>query len=152
MSCGLTLLAMAHNTNDTINIYLKKCIPFVFFARHQQSIDQQQSSSSFSMQPVQTVWDELFDEIAIGTEYAIRSNLSEILNQFIRKALEHQSWKLRIQAALCICTISSKLQSSIDLEQLNTLLRILINALNTKTWNGKDKVLISVASLFNNCK
>jgi hypothetical protein len=146
---------MAHNTNDIINIYLKKCIPFVFFAMHQQQVDQQklkqQQQQSLFNQPVQSVWDELFDEIATGTEYAMRSNLSEIL-RFVKLGLEHQSWKLRIQASLCVCTITSKLQSNIEEEHLNELLIMLISALSTKTWSGKDKLLISVSSVFNNCK
>lgn len=87
---------------------------------------------------VQTVsiWVELWEEITSGTEYAIKANLSEILG-FIRQGLDHKSWDMRVQSALAICTICTKLQSNIDSEHLNELLSILISALTTRTWNGK---------------
>lgn len=122
---------------------------------HQQSGDQklkqQQQSSQQQSKPSETVWNEVFDEITSGTEYAIRANLSEILN-FVKAGLEHQSWKLRIQSALTINTICNKLQSKIEQENLNELLKMLISALQTRTWTGKDKILLSVSSLFINCK
>jgi hypothetical protein len=145
---------MAKNANEMINAHLKKCIPFVFFAMHQQQVDQlkqQKQSQQQQLQPVQSVWDEVFDEITTGAEYAIRANLPDILN-FVKIGLDHTSWRLRIQAALCVCTISNKLQSNIDAEQLDTLLKTLTGALGTKTWSGKDRLLLAVSSVFNNCK
>ena len=101
---------MAQNANEMISGYLKKCIPFVFFAMHQQQVDQlkqKQQLNQQQLQTIQSVWDEVFDEITTGTEYAIRANLAEILG-FVKNGLDHQSWKLRIQAALCVCTISNQ--------------------------------------------
>jgi hypothetical protein len=147
---------MAQNADEMINAHLKQCIPFVFFAMHQQQVDQlkqkqQNNAQQQLQQPAQTVWDEVFDEITTGVEYAIRANLAEILN-FVKIGLAHQSWKLRIQAALCVCTITNKLQSNIDAEQLDVLLKMLTVALATKTWSGKDKLLLAASSIFNNCK
>jgi len=155
-SCGLTLLAIAQNIPDTINKYSKKSIPFTFFAMHhkedskqktQQQAQNQQSHENSS----QTIWENVWEEITSGTEFAVRANLGEILG-FVRIGLEHQSWKLRIQSAQAISTICSKLQSNIELTHLNEIMRLLISSLNTRTWSGKDKLLIAITSLFNNCK
>ena len=86
-----------------------------------------------------------------STEYAIRANLTEIL-RFVKMGLEHKTFEMRIQASLTICTICMKLQSNIDLENLNNLMEMLIAVLNSRTWCGKDKILIAVSCLFSNCK
>lgn len=127
-------------------------IPFVFFAIHQQQQQQaDQKAKTTTLRQTESVWNEVFEEITSGTEYAIRANLTEILN-FIKLGIEHQSWKLRIQSANSIITIATKLQSNIDLEHLNEILKMLISSLNTRFWSGKDKILTSVSSVFINCK
>jgi proteasome component ECM29 len=150
LSCGLTLLAIAHNNSEVIQKFSKKCIPFVFFAMHQQ---QQNDISIRSQQlpPQIQVWHDIWEDITSGTEYAIRGNLSEIVS-FTKLGLEHQSWPLRIQAAMSICTIAVKLQSNIDDQYLNELLMLLNSSLNTRTWSGKDRILIAISSIFINCK
>ena len=141
LSCGLTLMAIAQNNIEIINKYSKKCIPFVFFAMHQQNENQTKPKSGNQPQSSQsqTVWDDVWEEITSGTEYAIKANLSEIV-AFIKIGLEHQSWNLRIQSALSINTICTKLQSNIELLYLNALILMLNNALNTRTWTGKVKL------------
>ena len=158
-----------------MNKYSKKYTPFTFFAMHHQSENQMkikqrqleyeqqhQFKTDFetrsqmpqmpnNMSQNVSIWVELWEEITSGTEYAIKANLNEIL-EFVQKGLEHKSWDMRIQAALAICTICTKLQSNINQEHLDQLLKMLIAALATRTWNGKDKILIAVSCLFNNCK
>ena len=164
MSCGLTLLAIVQNNPDLMSKYSKKCIPFVFFGMHQQNetqmkikqqqLEQQQQNQFKSVNTESSngsVWESVWEEITSGTEYAIKANLNDIL-QIVKTGLEHQSWKLRIQSALSICTICTKLQSKIDIEHLNELITMLISALNVRNWTGKDKILIAVSCLFINCK
>lgn len=145
---------MVQNNPEITTKYSKKCIPFVFYAMHQQTeqqmkIKQQQleqlqqnqfkidlTRSNQYNQTSTSVWDDLWEEITSGTEYAIRANLNEIL-PMLKLGLEHQSWKLRIQSALAICTICSKLQSNIEVQYINQLLDMIISALSTRTWQGK---------------
>ncbi len=119
-SCGHTLLAIAQNNSELILKFAKKCVPFVFFATHnpndqlarqkqqQQLQDQDGSQFKFDLfKPISTqsmesagvpsVWFDVWEDITSGTEYAIRANLSEILN-VIKNGFEHQSWNLRIQS------------------------------------------------------
>ena len=140
LSCGLTLMAVAQNNSDVIAKYSKTCIPFVFFAMHQQNeATQQQKAAKLAgsqQSASQTIWDDVWEEITSGTEYAIRANLAEILS-LVKTGLEHSSWNLRIQAALAISTICTKLQSNIEVEYLNALIQMLNAALNSRTWTGK---------------
>ncbi|CAF0720691.1 unnamed protein product [Brachionus calyciflorus] len=148
-SCGQTLLAVVRNNNEIVTKYSKRVIPFVFFGMHQHQPDQKLKQGL--NRQTETIWNEVFEEITSGTEYAIRANLTEILN-FIKLGIEHQSWRLRIQAANSIITITTKLQSNIDLEHLNEILKMFISALSTRFWTGKDKILTGVSSVFINCK
>jgi hypothetical protein len=163
LSCGLTLFAIVQNNADLITKYSKRIIPFVFFAMHQQTEQQMilkqkqleyeqqnqfrhdfetssQLPNNVNSTQSTSIWIDLWEEITSGTEYAIKANLNEIIG-FIKNGLEHQSWSMRVQAALAICTICNKLQSNIDMNYLNDLLEMLINALNTRTWNGKVRAL-----------
>ena len=142
------------NNQEIANKYAKKCIPFIFFAMHQQTEQQMKlkqkqleqlqqnqfkidiSRTVQSNQQLSTIWDDLWEEITSGTEYAIKANLNEIL-PLLKLGLDHQSWRLRIQSAIAICTICSRLQSNIELQYLNEILSMLISALNTRTWLGK---------------
>lgn len=160
-----------------MNKFSQKYTPFIFFAMHQQTevqmklkqrqleYEQQhqfktdyETRSQMPQMPNATansqatsIWVELWEEITSGTEYAIKANLVDIL-KCVRMGLEHKNWDMRVQGALAICTICTKLQSNIDIEHLNELITMLVTALGTRTWNGKDKVLIAVSCLFTNCK
>ncbi len=175
LSCGLTLFSIVQNNQDVMSKFSKKYIPFTFFAMHgysetemklkQRQLDfeqQNQFRSDYetrsqmpqapnSAPQTESIWVQLWEEITSGTEYAIKANLTEIL-LFVKMGLEHKSWNMRVQAALTICTICTRLQSNIDPHNLNQLLNMLATTLNTRTWNGKDKILIAVSCLFSHCK
>ena len=149
LSCGLTLMAISQNNSELMAKFSKKCIPLAFFAIHQQSgetLSTQQQQQQQHQQQKTTVWNDVFDEITSGAEYAIRSNLAEIL-ELLRMALEHQSWKMRIQAAYAICTVVTKLQSQIDGDSLDLLLKMLIASLTSRTWSGKVYILLKLEYL-----
>ena len=71
-----------------------------------------------------------------GTEYAIKSHLVHILN-LIKSGFEHQSWKIRIQAASSLSTIFNKLQSKIEPVYVDEILDILNTAATQRIWSGK---------------
>lgn len=108
--------------------FSKKCIPLAFFAIHQHH-DVKQAQKS-------TIWNDVFDDITSGTEYAIKANINEIL-AILKIALESQSWKMRIQASYTISTIATKLQSQIEKDILDELLKMLLSSLTGRTWSGK---------------
>jgi hypothetical protein len=62
--------------------------------------------------------------------------MPEILD-LIKIGIEHQSWQMRIQASVALCTILNKLQSKIEHYHAEQILHILLLALNTRTWAGK---------------
>lgn len=148
LSCGLTLWAISQNNHDIMLKYIEKCAPFIFFAMHQQN---ESLSTNPTDQQKSNIWLEIWEETTSGTEYAIRTHLKEIVNS-IRAGLEHQSWKFRIQASTTICTIFNKLQSKIELDIVNELLKMLNFALSARLWSGKDRLMIAISSIFKNCK
>ena len=163
LSCGLTLFSIVQNNAELMTKFSKRYTPFTFFAMHHQTESQMkikqrqleyeqqhmfrtdyetrshmpQIPNNVSQAP--SIWVELWEEITSGTEYAIKANLSEIL-RFVKMGLDHKSWDMRVQSALAICTICTKLQSNIELEFLNELLQMFLGALNTRTWNGKVRI------------
>ncbi len=72
----------------------------------------------------------------IGTEYAIKSHLGDILS-LIKIGFEHQSWKIRIQAASSLGTVFNKLQSKVEAVYIDDILAILNSAVNVRAWSGK---------------
>jgi hypothetical protein len=143
------LFAIIQNNMEVVAKHSKKCIPLAFFAMHQHTDQQlklkqqQQQLLQQSNNQKQSVWEDVFEEITSGTEYAIRANLEEI-SQLIKTGLEHQSWNMRIQSAHCVCTIATKLQSHIDKTCLDELVKMLNASLSSRTWNGK--VLLTLTS------
>lgn len=151
-------MAISQNNSEVMIKFSKKCVPLAFFAIHQpsssengQSQQQQQQQLQQQVQNKNSIWNDVFDEITSGTEYAIRAHLNEILS-LVKIGLEHQSWKMRIQAASAISTIATKLQSHMEKECLNQILEMLVPSLSSRNWSGKDKLMVSVSSVFINCK
>lgn len=144
-SCGLTLMAISQNNSEVMIKFSKKCVPLAFFAIHQPNSEnsgqtQQQQQLQQQIQNKNSIWNDVFDEITSGTEYAIRANLNEIL-ALVKIGLEHQSWKMRIQAASTISTIATKLQSHMEKESLNQILEMLVPSLSSRNWVGKVRKL-----------
>ena len=154
MSAGLTLLAISQNYSEILMKYSKICVPFIFFAMHQSNEklnEQQELAAAATSDSASNVWNEVWEEATSGTEYAIKSHLNDILS-LIKTGFDHQSWKIRIQAASALSTVFNKLQSKIDPLVIDEILTILNSALITRIWSGKEKVLLSISSLFSNCK
>ncbi len=83
--------------------------------------------------------------LLLGTEYAIKTHISGIL-ELIKIGIEHQSWKIRIQASVTLCTILNKLQSKIENGHMDEILNIILLALNTRTWSGKVSLSLLIRS------
>lgn len=96
-------------------------------------------------------WEELWSEIAPGTELGIRQNLEEII-QKSSKALESASWTTKAQAANAIATVAQRLGSDVDEEKRKSLLRILTSGLQGRTWKGKERLLLAISTLACNSK
>jgi hypothetical protein len=153
LSAGLTLLSISQNNSEILMKHAKLCVPFIFFAMHQASekLNDQNEGVKQNDSTAANVWNDVWEEATSGTEYAIKSHLNDILG-LIKAGFDHQSWKIRIQAASALSTVFNKLQSKLDPLVINEILTILNAAFITRIWSGKEKVLLSISSLFSNCK
>lgn len=97
------------------------------------------------------LWTDLWNDITPGTEAGIVQNLRAITD-ILRTTLESASWTTKVQAANAVHTIALKSGHNIDIEARNTLLKILINGLRGRTWNGKERLLNALAILTCNSK
>lgn len=67
------------------------------------------------------------------------------------------SWKSKflfivLQAANAISTLAMKIGSSLDNENLNMLIDIILSNLEGRIWDGKENLLKALASICSNCK
>lgn len=97
------------------------------------------------------LWTELWNEITPGTETGIRQNIESITN-ILRTSLESSSWNTKAQAANAIHTLAEKLGSNIDATIRDILLKVLMDGLRGRTWDGKDRLLNALATLTCNSK
>ena len=97
------------------------------------------------------LWTDFWNEITPGTEAGIMQNLPAITN-ILQTTLKSASWTTKVQAANAVHTIALKSGHNIDTDDRNTLLKILINGLHGRTWNGKERLLNALAMLACNSK
>lgn len=93
----------------------------------------------------------MWNEITPGTETGIRQNIESITN-ILRTSLESSSWNTKAQAANAIHTLAEKLGSNIDATIRDILLKVLMDGLRGRTWDGKDRLLNALATLTCNSK
>lgn len=91
-------------------------------------------------------WEELWMDIVPGTEAGLRMYSSDIIG-YLQRAITSSSWKLKSQSAAAIGSMASSLKSNLNPNQRATLLRILLDGLTGRTWEGKEHLLHALASL-----
>lgn len=91
-------------------------------------------------------WEELWLDIVPGTEAGLRLYISDIV-PYLQRAITSPSWKLKAQAGSAIGFIANSLKDQLEPVQRDVLLRILLDALAGRTWDGKEHLLHALASL-----
>lgn len=128
-------------------------MPLTFFAMHAELMpdkNDDQAKKDLRQKTVE-LWTELWSEITPGMEAGVRQNLPSITNT-LNTALESSSWTTKAQAANAVSTVATKLGASIDEEARNSLLNILLNGLQGRTWDGKQRLLNALDTLACNSK
>ncbi len=91
-------------------------------------------------------WEELWLDIVPGTEAGLRVYSNEIV-AYLQRAITSPSWKLKSQAAAAIGSMAHSLKGLLDPVQRNVLLRILLDGLAGRSWEGKEYLLQALASI-----
>ncbi|KAJ8667078.1 hypothetical protein QAD02_008740 [Eretmocerus hayati] len=141
---GQALQSIGHHNPEILKNHSRIVMPLTFFAMHAESIPNETDKTV-------ELWTELWSEITPGTEAGIRQNLGPI-TIYLNTALESASWTTKAQAANAVSTVATKLGSTIDEDARNSLLNILVNGLQGRTWNGKYRLLEALATLASNSK
>lgn len=76
----------------------------------------------------------------------------ESITNILRSSLESASWHTKAQAANAVNTLAQKLGNDLDVSVRNTLLKVLIDGLRGRTWDGKERLLSALATLTCNSK
>lgn len=128
-------------------------MPLTFFAMHAELISDKNDDQAKKDLRQKTVelWTELWSEITPGMEAGLRQNLAAITST-LNTALESSSWTTKAQAANAVSTVATKLGATIDEEARNSLLNILLNGLQGRTWEGKQRLLNALDTLACNSK
>ncbi|XP_014217029.1 proteasome-associated protein ECM29 homolog [Copidosoma floridanum] len=144
LAIGQTLQSINNHNQDILKKYSDIVMPLAFFAMHEEKIPE------VNVKTIE-LWTDLWSEITPGTEAGVRQNLAAITSM-LRQALESSSWKTKAQAANAVSSLATKLGSTIDEDARNLLLNILVNGLQGRTWNGKEKLLVALSTLSCNSK
>lgn len=145
-SCGLTIQAMNRHSHDILKSYATAILPLVFLGMH----DKKETEPGVA-KAVDSCWEEVWLEVAPGTETAVRLYLTEIVD-LARLALASQSWRMKAQAALTMRTVADKLGASLGPPHLGVLVSALLEGLVGRTWDGKDSLLKALATVCISCK
>lgn len=143
LAIGQTLQAINNYNQEILRNFSNIVIPLTFFAMHEQKAQENEN--------IIDLWTELWNEITPGTETGIRQNIESITN-ILRTSLESSSWNTKAQAANAIHTLAEKLGSNIDATIRDILLKVLMDGLRGRTWDGKDRLLNALATLTCNSK
>ncbi|XP_044754481.1 proteasome adapter and scaffold protein ECM29 [Coccinella septempunctata] len=130
-------------SQKTMKKFSSVLLPLIFFAMH----DEKTPDTMSTLQ----IWEDLWSDNTVGTESGIKQYLQNHIST-IKLALEMSYWSTKAQAANAITTLANKIGSNLDMNNLTSLIDILLNNLKGRTWNGKEKLLKALASICTNCK
>lgn len=138
LACMHTLQAMIRYNPDVVKNHSARAVPIVFLGKHTFKTPETASL-------IQS-WEEIWLDLVPGTESGLRMYSSDIV-AYLEKAITSSSWKLKAQSAAAIGSMAASLKGSINPAQRSALLRILLDGLSGRTWEGKEHLLHALASL-----
>uniref|UniRef100_A0A1I8MU05 Proteasome-associated protein ECM29 homolog n=1 Tax=Musca domestica TaxID=7370 RepID=A0A1I8MU05_MUSDO len=123
--------------NELIKDYLDSALPLIFFAMHEEQNEDNKSNIES--------WRDLWNEVSPG-DAGIRMNLNVIVPK-LEKSLNDASWSRKAQAANAIQTIAKRLRDTLEEKDRLQLINLLINGLQGRTFQGKERLLQALAAL-----
>uniref|UniRef100_A0A1I8PQ69 Proteasome-associated protein ECM29 homolog n=1 Tax=Stomoxys calcitrans TaxID=35570 RepID=A0A1I8PQ69_STOCA len=133
----LVLQSINKRHNELIKDYLDSALPLIFFAMHEEQTEENKANIE--------LWRDLWNEVSSG-DAGIRMNLNVIVPK-LEKALNDASWSRKAQAANAIKTIAKRLKDTLQEPDRLQLINLLINGLQGRTFQGKERLLQALAAL-----
>lgn len=138
----LTIQSINKRHQEILKDYSANVLPLMFFAMHEEVTEDNKSTIE--------LWQELWNEINTG-DAGLRMNLQAILD-ILEGKLNDPSWLLKAQAGSAINTLATKLSSNLDDDVRFKLIDLVLANVSGRTFQGKDKLLLALASLSKNLK
>ena len=159
LACMHTLQAMVRYNPDVVKNHAGQTVPIVFLGKHTfktpgnhlrlnvyRHFSQMLLIAFAETRQLIQSWEELWLDIVPGTEAGLRLYSSDIVG-YLHRAITSPSWKLKSQSAAAIGSMAKSLKGLLDPVQRSALLRILLDGLAGRTWEGKEHLLHALASL-----
>lgn len=130
--CALTLNSIAQFNNEMLIEHGKIILPLIFLAMqetksNEKTDDQQQED---------LIWKNLWFEHTSSFSTAIQNYIKEILEQ-IRRAIEQNSYSMKIKAARAVQTIAEQLKGNLQIEDLTTIVDFMLKGFYGRVYDGK---------------
>lgn len=139
LSAALTLRSMHAQNNDIMKQHACQAMPLAFLAMHAEKTVEGDPSGA-------DIWEEIWSENTPGTESGVRLYLTEII-AVCEQALQSSNWEMKAQAGRALSTVSQKLGSNMNDALVESLVTILTNSLQGRTWTGKESLVIAMSNV-----
>lgn len=136
-SAVLVIQSINKRHSELLKDYMDSVLPLIFFAMHEEPNEENKNTIE--------LWRDLWNEISPG-DTGIRMNLNVIVPK-LEKSLTDASWSRKAQAANAIQTIAKRLKTTFEEKERLRLISVLLNSLQGRTFQGKERLLQALAAL-----
>ncbi|RZF49156.1 hypothetical protein LSTR_LSTR008442 [Laodelphax striatellus] len=140
---GLAFHSLVQNHQEETKARAETILPLVFFAMHTKT-----DKNAAAPLSDENVWEDMWLEISGGTDGLLKY-VDDVL-QLLEDTLQSSSWPVRAQSARAIKTIAEKIGKSIDQTKQDRVVDLLVQALQGRTWDGKEHILTALATFCTN--
>ena len=144
MSAGITLRSMHRQSGDIMRAHACLALPLAFLAMHARKTPQEDLTGA-------EVWEEIWMDNTPGTEAGVKVYLKEIM-EVCEKAVLSNNWSMKSQSGRALSTLSQKVGTNLSLEQTSTLVNLLMNTMQGRTWDGKECLTLALSDVAVNTK
>ncbi|XP_039299836.1 proteasome adapter and scaffold protein ECM29 [Nilaparvata lugens] len=150
---GLAFHSLVQNHQEEAKARAETILPLVFFAMHTKT-DKNVAYETilyliFAPLSDENVWEDMWLEVSGGTDGLLKY-VDDVL-QLLEDTLQSSSWPVRAQSARAMKTIAEKIGKSIDQTKQDRVVDLLVQALQGRTWDGKEHILTALATFCTNC-
>lgn len=130
--CALTLNSIAQFNNEMLIEHGKIILPLIFLAMQETKTNEKTDDQ----QQEDLIWKNLWFEHTSSFSTAIQNYIKEILEQ-IRRAIEQNSYSMKIKAARAVQTIAEQLKGNLQIEDLTTIVDFMLKGFYGRVYDGK---------------
>jgi len=143
VSTALTMRSMHRQNADVMKNYANLALPLAFLAMHAHS--NTDNTDSDALDPAE-IWEEVWSDNTPGTEAGVKLYINEIMN-LCEISAQSNNWNMKAQTAKTLATVASKVGPYLTEEQTQNIIKIVVNLLQGRTWEGKEHVTLALSTV-----